>query len=587
MALLNEVQCGVLTCAPDGCIRWANAAFRQMCKDAWKSSPAELRFQELLTVSGRIFFENNVVPSLYIEGEARQIAATLKQGPEARLPIFFSAKLKRAADGAPSSMSIAVFEATDRIRYEGQLREARDKSQQLAAIVSNSRDGIVSVDRDKKIVTWNAAASRLFGYSAEEAIGCDLDEVVATEDTVKQVDHVFREILAGKTPPVLSTRRRHKEGHVLDVEVICSPILDGPKRVTGVSLIYRDVSERRQMEIDLTERTEELRLGVAVAGIGLAQIDWADHVIRLDAVAAAFFDALAVEPVPLTKFAEWLHAEDVPLVKDRLSLARDPLGDGFAFAEARTGVRGGTTRWLAASLQTTFAVVPGAATRSAVKTILALTDITARKVAEERQAYVAQEVNHRFKNLLSVVMAVARMTLRSGDLSTAEERLLSRLSSLARNQDLLVNGGWESIDLKTLIESQTSQFDVDGSRFALAGSKIRLKPEAAQALGMAFHELATNAAKYGALSNATGVVSVKWLLTPTAITIEWNETGGPAVFPPTRKGFGESVIGMMVKASTSGEVETVYAPSGFQWRLTAPRTRVVAETFSMEPIAKV
>jgi PAS domain S-box-containing protein len=586
-ALLDEVQCGVVTCAPDGCIRWANAAFRHMCKDAWSSSWAELRFQDFLTVSGKIFFENNVVPSLYIEGEARQIAATLKQGPEAKLPIFFSAKLKRDANGDPSSMSIAVFEATDRIRYESQLRDARDKSQQLAAIVSNSRDGIVSIGRDRKILTWNAAATRLFGYSAEEALGRDLDEVVATEDTAEQVDHIFREILAGKSPPVLSARRRHKDGHVLDVEVIWSPILDGPTRAAGVSLIYRDVSERRRMETELTDRTEELRLGVAVAGIGLAKIDWAEHAIRLDAVAATFFDAAAVESVPLTKFVEWLHAEDVPLVRERLAHARDPLGDGFALAEARTGVRGGATRWIAASVQTTFAVVPGAATRSAIKTIVALTDITARKIAEERQAYVAQEVSHRFKNILSVVMAVARMTLNSGDLKSAEERLMSRLGSLAKNQDLLIKGGWESVDLKTLIASQTSQFDADGSRFALAGPKVRLKAEAAQTLGMAFHELSTNAAKYGALSNVTGAVSVDWFLTPDFMTIEWKETGGPVVVPPTRKGFGQSVIGTMVKASTAGEVETAYAAAGFRWRLTSPRSRVVAEPPSMSAVANV
>lgn len=577
MSLLNEIQCGVLTCAPDGSIRWANDSFRRMGKAEWDSPPDGLRFQDFLTVSGKIFFENNVVPSLFIEGEVRQIAATLKQGVDERLPIFFSAKLKRDAAGAAVSMSVAVFEATDEIRYEGQLKAARDQAQQLAAIVSNSRDGIISVGTDRRILTWNAAATRLFGYSAKEAVGRKLDEVIAREDTAAQVEHFFEEILAGRTQPVLGTRRRHKDGHVIDVEVISSPILSGPNRVTGISLIYRDITERRRMEAALEERTEELRLGVAVAGIGLAQIRWEDHDIRLNSVAAAFFGATPGEAVPLASFVEWLRAEDVPQLKEQLSLARDPQGDGFAYVEARTVARNGATRWLAASVQTSFTIGPSSARRIPTRTILALTDISVRKIAEERQAYVAQEVNHRFKNLLSVVMAISKMTLRDGDPVSAERRLLSRLGSLARNQDLLVNGGWESVELEALIASQTSSFDVaSGNRMSFAGPKIRVKAEAAQGLGMALHELATNAAKYGALSNATGVVTVQWSLKATDLTMEWREIGGPEVKPPTRKGFGQSVIGTLVESSTAGKVEIEYATSGFRWRLTVPKVRIVA-----------
>jgi hypothetical protein len=103
----------------------------------------------------------------------------------------------------------------------------------------------------------------------------------------------------------------------------------------------------------------ELWLGVAVAGIGLAQIDWASHEIRLDAGATRFFDARAVEPLPLTTFVKWLRAEDVPLVEAQLAPVRDPLGDGFAFADARTGGQAGATRWLEASVHSAFAVLLG------------------------------------------------------------------------------------------------------------------------------------------------------------------------------------------------------------------------------------
>ena len=577
VALMNAVQCGILTCALDGAIQWANDSFLAMCDLDRQTAGAERRFQDLLTVPGKIYFENSVLPGLYLDGSVRQIAATLRQGEHKRLPVFFSAMLRRTAEGVADSISLAVFEAADRIRFENQLRETRNQTQHLAAIVSNSRDGIVSIARDRKVLTWNAAAVAMFGYSAEEAIGRPLDDLLVTPDSVDQIEAFLEEILSGGVPPTLIARRRRKDGRAVDVEVTWSPIFGAADHVTGVSLIYRDISERRRMEAALAARTEELRLGVAVAGIGLAQIDWPARTMRLDAAVAALLGIPSPGPLDLERVSALIRAEDRAQVEAKLAAARDPAEDGFAAFEARVDGEDGVARWLAASIQTTFAPDPVDAAKLALSSTLALTDVSARKIAEERLANVALEVSHRFKNLLSVVSAVCKMTLRYGDPATFEERLFDRLTSLAKNQDLLVNSGWANVDLETLIDAQTAQYGEGAERrFELAGPRIELNAEAAQGLGMAFHELATNAAKYGALSNESGLVSVNWTATAAQFVLAWSEAGGPPVTTPTRKGFGRTVIGTMVESSTGGEVEMTYDPSGFRWRLTAPRARVAA-----------
>ena len=195
-------------------------------------------------------------------------------------------------------------------------------------------------------------------------------------------------------------------------------------------------------------------------------------------------------------------------------------------------------------------------------------------------ALLMKEVNHRSKNLLGLIQAIARQTSAAspGDFSASFGR---RLSSLAASQDLLVKNSWNNVGLEELIKAQLGHFSgLIGSRILVSGSNMEIDSQNAQTLSMAIHELATNASKYGALSNDVGVVDIGWNQTGVGgeaqFELNWIESGGPPVTAPTRKGFGSKVTGMMVKMSLESEIEMDYATKGFAWRLTCPARNLTA-----------
>ncbi len=196
-------------------------------------------------------------------------------------------------------------------------------------------------------------------------------------------------------------------------------------------------------------------------------------------------------------------------------------------------------------------------------------DITERKLGEEHVRRLMQEVNHRANNLLAVVQAMAQHLADSGDVHNFIERFTRRLSALAASNNLLVSGKWQGVEIGKLCASQFAPFGA-AARMRASGPALMLRPPAAQAIGMALHELATNAAKYGALSNGTGSVAVDWGLQQDRFIIDWRERGGPAVTAPRRTGFGHTVIAQMTEQTLDGEVSLDFAPEGVRWRLACP-----------------
>ena len=190
-----------------------------------------------------------------------------------------------------------------------------------------------------------------------------------------------------------------------------------------------------------------------------------------------------------------------------------------------------------------------------------------------------QGVNHRSKNLLSVVQSVARQTALKSDPATFVMKLTERIDGLAASQDLLVKNSWQGVDMAALVETQLSHFkDLIGTRIVVDGPPTDLTPPAAQGVGMALHELATNAAKYGALSNIYGRVTIKWHVVTHDLPefqITWIEEGGPPVQPPNHCGFGQILIGRMAEAAVGGTAELRYLESGVFWKLTGPVTNTL------------
>jgi two-component sensor histidine kinase len=188
------------------------------------------------------------------------------------------------------------------------------------------------------------------------------------------------------------------------------------------------------------------------------------------------------------------------------------------------------------------------------------------------------EINHRAKNLLSVVDAIAHQTATR----TPEgfiEHFSERIQALAANQDLLIRNAWHGVEAEDLVRAQLAPFvDFIGSRIVVRGPKLRLNAASAQAIGLALHELATNAGKYGALSKDTGLLHIGWWTEGETFTMSWTEHDGPPVSPPQRSGFGTVVMKEMAGRSVNGSVDLEYAPSGVTWRLTCPAANALEPT---------
>jgi signal transduction histidine kinase/CheY-like chemotaxis protein len=205
-------------------------------------------------------------------------------------------------------------------------------------------------------------------------------------------------------------------------------------------------------------------------------------------------------------------------------------------------------------------------------------DVTARKEAEERQRLLLDELNHRVKNTLAAVQSIASQTLRGADIDgRVRDAFEGRLMALAQAHDLLTQGRWEGAMLRDLALQELSPYGAeDGVRFTIAGPNVRLRPKVALALGMVFHELATNAAKYGAFSNGTGRVRLAWKVAdapPSAmLRLRWSESGGPSVAKPRRQGFGSRLIERGLAHELNGEVQLRYDPSGVVCTMDLPLT---------------
>jgi PAS domain S-box-containing protein len=199
-------------------------------------------------------------------------------------------------------------------------------------------------------------------------------------------------------------------------------------------------------------------------------------------------------------------------------------------------------------------------------------DITERKRAEAQRDLLINELNHRVKNTLATVQSLAMQTLRNTERSEdARELFDSRLAALSRAHDLLTLQNWEGASLREVVNRALAPFSA-GHRFNIGGCNVVLSPKQALALSIALHELATNAAKYGALSREEGLVTVSWTMEgeDPELTLMWAESGGPPVQPPTRRGFGSRLIERSLATELGGSAVIEYRPDGVVATIVSP-----------------
>ena len=344
-----------------------------------------------------------------------------------------------------------------------------------------------------------------------------------------------------------------------------------------VDELQQQTREREQSADDLRESEVITQLATQTAGIGLWQWNVVSGYIRWDKTMFDLYGmpVTADRSVHYNDYLASVHPDDSPsqdtLLQDNVSRS------GVSEREFRIKRRSdGKIRYIRA------VEIARAGADGIIEWVVGTNlDITEQKNRESHVQFLMGEINHRAKNLLGVVMAVAHQT-RAEDHKEFIRKFSARVQSLAAGQDLLVENEWKAVSLDTLIRSQLSHFkDLIGERILIDGENVQLSPSAVQTIGLAVHELTTNASKYGALSNNDGRITIAWEQIrgddADRFIVKWTESGGPAVVAPTQSGFGSSVTGAMVRLSLDGEVTSDFAHSGFSWRLDCPLDNIAGD----------
>ncbi|WP_315798777.1 MULTISPECIES: PAS domain S-box protein [unclassified Bradyrhizobium] len=440
-------------------------------------------------------------------------------------------------------------------------RATDDDTAYLAAIVESSADAIVSTTADGVIRSWNAASERMLGFTAAEMIGRSVSEIVPPE-LAEEANALRARVNAGEAVESFETVRLTKQGRPIEVSITFSPIRSSTGVIVGISGIIRDVTLSKKAEraaAMLAAIVASSSDGVVSKTLDGTITSWNKSAERI----FGFSEGEMINRSIRTIIPQERQAEEDRILATVLSGA---IIDNFETIRLRKD---------GALIDVSVTVSP---VRDSSGRIIGASkivrDITDKRQTREQLRTLLAEVNHRSKNLLSLVQAIARQMTRHGrqlDLN----RFLERLQAIASNQDLLIQNDWRFIPLGGLVRSQLGAFsDLIGDRIAIDGPPIELTPEAAQSIGMAVHELATNAAKYGALSNHDGRIAVRWTRIDDSFDMTWVESGGPEVAPPEHTGFGSRVISDLVRAGLDGSVEVQFLPAGLRWHLRCPLQRL-------------
>ena len=461
--------------------------------------------------------------------------------------------------GLARTVSGTLIDITKRKQAEDRLAE---REAQLRLFIEHAPAAMALFDTDMRYVAFSRR------YVSDYGLDPDIDLIGRSHYEIfpEVPDHwrvIHQRVLAGAELCQDEETFRRADGREDVLHWSMAPWVRADGTIGGAALFSEVVTARVAERRALAESEGRLAAAVRAGRLGIHDFDPATGHIEWDGTTRELWGVGDDEPVTYETFATGVLPEDLPAVEKAVADALDPAGAGSFEAVYRVANRQtGAIRWVRADGIATFE------DGRAARLIGTVCDVTARKQAEQRVQDLLLEVNHRSKNMLTLVQAIARQTARNDD-GTFLERFERRLAALAAAQDLLVAKDWGGIPVAELIRNQLDHLGELGERVHLDGPEAILTPEAAQALDMALHELSTNAVKYGALSNNQGAVDLDWQIDPSAnrLSISWTERGGPPVSPPSRRGFGTQVISRIVRSSLGGSVDIAYHPEGLAWHL--------------------
>ncbi|MEZ0253252.1 MAG: PAS domain-containing protein, partial [Methylobacteriaceae bacterium] len=459
----------------------------------------------------------------------------------------------------------------DRRQAEEDLRQARE---QLRLAVEATGTGVFDYDLVSDELKWDARVRSFYGLAPDDPVDLSVHLARVHPDDRERADEAVATAVdpAGAGVYDITYRTVAPEDGVERWVYAKGQTFfeDGrPLRLIGFA---RDVTEGVRAEQALRETEERYRL--ASRATNDAIWDWnlaTNHVRWNEALQTAHGHAPdAVEPT-----GDWWVAHIHPDDRTRIDASIHGVIDGAGT------IWSGEYRFLRADGSYADILDRGYVIRDthgrAIRMIGAMLDISERKRAEEHQRLLTGELQHRVKNTLALVQAIASQTFRDlTEPEAAREAFSARLISLGRAHDILTQARWTEAPIAEVVEGALAVHrGATTSRIRASGPNVPLAAKAALALALSLHELATNAAKYGALSNESGMVDLRWHVVHEGdaprFCLTWSEQGGPTILAqPSRRGFGSRLIERSFAAEVGGEVKLTYAPTGLTCRLEAP-----------------
>ena len=456
-------------------------------------------------------------------------------------------------------------------KTKSQLRETEER---LRLIEEAGGLAVVDCDLASGRASWSDQFAELFQLppdAAEKGLRFDAILKLVHEDDKAGLLADYRRLLRKGGQFERDFRIKRADETVVWVNARGSFIEGGAGRIERILCLCSDVTERKQAEL----RNAQLAAIVASSIDAIVSIDFADRIRTWNYGAEQLFGYSAYEA--LGRKGDFYVSPD--LVEERANAVRRLLdGEAVEYQTQRLHKNG----------ESIDVWIRGAPMRRADGGLFGacfiLRNVTAQKQREEHVRFLMRELTHRSKNLLAVIQAMARQSL-SPHTSPEEfvARFSERLNGLAGSHDLLLSDDWAGASLIQLIRSQLQHYnDLFDTRIRLEGTDLILRPEAAQNIGIALHELSTNAAKFGALSVEGGTVTVSWTIATDKengrrMQLRWKEQSGPPVILPVHKGFGRMVMDRIAGQALGGQSKSIFAPDGVCWELDVPASAVIRE----------
>lgn len=472
----------------------------------------------------------------------------------------------------PRTGGLAVYfhDISARKRMERALRE-RDEVLSLAE--NSAGIGVWDMDMGSRTVRATPQFFRILGLEpTDEPVPIDVLRSVRHPDDREHVVNNFKlAIESGEDQYEAEYRIVRPDGEVRWIfgrGRVFRDIAGQPVRYAGVDI---DITDRRITEEALRESEERYRTLIENANDLVFTLDLD---FRITSANPAVRQLLGYSPEELigTPLGQYVPPEQLSKHQDMLRRKLTGATTTTRYEMQVVG-RDGQIRTLETNSRLSF---NRDGKPDAIHAIAR--DITERKKYEEHLAFTTRELSHRTKNVLAVVLAMVRQIgKQTASFDQFEDRFSGCIKALAFCHDLLVDSDWQGADLRSLIALQVAPFGgLDDKKISATGPSLTLSPQATQLIGLALHELATNAAKHGALTTPAGTVAIEWQPANAdgATRLAWREQNGPRVAPPTRRGFGHTVLERMA-ASLGGDASLEFRPEGLRWSLMLDQVHVV------------